>query len=136
MAITSIISSKEFERVSALAYEGKTLKVMICDPIDSASSLYDQDTTVSDWKTIELSGNGYVEHSEVIASGSYNPTSGRYEIPAINAEFTSTSSYSYSRIVIYIEGELYPHSYIVEDPNITLSSGQTQTYRINLNIDD
>ncbi len=134
MAVTTSISQKELERVAALAYEGETLKVMLCSV---GATGYTAQSTVTNWQSVEKSGNGYVRFSQVIGTGSYNATTGRYEIPDIDAAFTATgSSYTYDRVVLYIDGATYPHSVLTEDPNIVLAVGQTQTYRLSLNTDD
>jgi hypothetical protein len=134
MALTTTISQKELKRVAGLAYEGKTLKVLLASV---GASGYTAESTVANWQSVEKSGNGYVRYSEVIATGAYDATDARYEIPAIDAAFTATGAgYIYDRIVCYIEGETYIHSLIVENPNIALASGQTQTYRIQLVTDD
>jgi hypothetical protein len=134
MALTTTISSKELERQAALVYEAETLKVMLCQV---GVTGYTAEDTVADWQGEEISGNGYVRYSEVIGTGSYSGTEGAYLLPTIDAEFVATSAgYNYDRVVIYIDGATYPHSIIVEDPNIVLSAGQTQTYRINLRQDD
>jgi hypothetical protein len=134
MALTTTISQKELERVAALAYEGETLKVLLASV--GASGLT-AESTVAQWQSVEQSGNGYVRYSEVIATGAYDAVDARYEIPAIDADFTATGAgYTYDRIVCYIEGATYIHSLIVEDPNIALVAGQTQTYRIQLTTDD
>ena len=134
MAITTSISQKELERVAALAYESKTLKVMLCSV---GATGYTAQSTVANWQSVEKSGNGYARFSQVITTGSYNATTGRYEIPNIDAAFTATGAgYSYDRVVLYIDGATYPHSVLSEDPNITLAAGQTQTYRLFMNTDD
>lgn len=135
MAITTTISQKELERVAALAYEGETLKVMLCNV---GTTGYTAQSTVVNWQSAELaSANGYVRYSEVIATGVYNAVNGRYELPAIDAEFTASGvGYTYDRVILYIDGATYPHSILVESPSIVLSPGQTQTYRLNLNTDD
>lgn len=134
MAVITSLSTKELARVAGLAYEGKTLKVMLC-AIGATS--YTAESTVANWQSIEKSGNGYVRFSTVIGTGTYSATNARYELPVIDAAFTATSAgYSFDRIVLYIDGATYPHSVIVEDPNIVLVAGQTQTYRLNLNCDD
>lgn len=134
MAITTSISQKELERVAALAYEGKTLKVMLCS---IGATGYTAQSTVANWQSVEKSGNGYVRYSTTIGTGTYSATNGRYELPAINAAFTATGAgYSYDRVVLYIDGATYPHSVLIEDPNITLAAGQTQTYQLSLNTDD
>lgn len=134
MTLTVTLSQKELERVAALAYEGETLKVMLASV---GGTGYTAQSTVANWQTVEKSGNGYVRYSTTVGTGSYNGTSGKYEIPDVDAAFTATGAgYSYDRIVIYVDGATYPHSVITESPNITLSAGQTQTYRISLNAND
>jgi hypothetical protein len=134
MALTTTISQKELARVANLAYEGETLKVMLCSV---GATGYTAESTVANWQSVEQSGNGYVRYSSVIATGSYDAVDARYEIPAIDAAFTATGAgYTYDRIVVYIDGATYIHSLIVENPNIALAAGQTQTYRIQLTTDD
>jgi hypothetical protein len=134
MAITTAISTKELARQAALAFEGETLKVMLCQV---GLTGYTAESTVANWQSVEVSGNGYVRYSEVIGTGSYSGTAGAYLLPTIDAAFTATGAgYSYDRVVLYIDGATYPHSVIAEDPNITLLAGQTQTYRLNLQQDD
>jgi hypothetical protein len=134
MAITTTISTKELERQAALAFEGETLKVMLCQV---GLTGYTAESTVANWQSVEVSGNGYVRYSEVIGTGSYSGTAGAYLLPTIDAEFTATGAgYSYDRVVLYIDGATYPHSVIVEDPNITLLAGQTQTYKLDISQDD
>ena len=134
MALTTTISQKELQRLASLAYEGGTLKVMLCEV---GSSGYTSENTVTQWQSVEVSGNGYARYSEVIGTGSYDAVDARYEMPAINAAFSATDDgYSYDRIVVYIDGETYIHSIVQESPNITLSVGQTQTYRIQLVTDN
>jgi hypothetical protein len=134
MAITTTISTKELERQAALAFEGETLKVMLCQV---GLTGYTAESTVANWQSVEVSGNGYVRYSELIGTGSYSGTAGAYLLPTIDADFTATGAgYSYDRVVLYIDGATYPHSVIAEDPNITLLAGQTQTYRLDLQQDD
>jgi hypothetical protein len=134
MALTTVISQKELARIAGLAYEGETLKVMLCSV---GASGFTSESTVANWQSVEQSGNGYVRFSSVIATGAYDPTDARYEIPALDADFTATGAgYTYDRIVIYIDSATYVHSVITEDPNIALAAGQTQTYRIQLTTDD
>jgi hypothetical protein len=134
MALTTTISQKELARVANLAYEGETLKVLLASV---GASGFTAESTVAQWQSVEQSGNGYVRYSEVIATGAYDAVDARYEIPAIDADFTATGAgYTYDRIVVYIDGATYIHSLITEDPNIALAAGQTQTYRIQLTTDD
>ena len=134
MALTTTISQKELARVAGLAYEGETLKVMLCSV---GASGYTAESTVANWQSVEKSGNGYVRYSTTIAAGSYDAIDARYEMPAIDAAFTASGSgYSYDRVIAYIDGATYIHSMVVEDPAIVLAAGQTQTYRIQLTTDD
>jgi hypothetical protein len=134
MATTTTISQKELKRQAGLVFEGETLKVMLCSV---GATGYTAESTVANWQSVEKSGNGYVRYSTTIGTGAYDAVSGTYKLPDIDAEFTATGAgYSYDRIVLYIDGETYIHSLIAEDPNITLSAGQTQTYRLSLRCDD
>ena len=134
MAITTTVSTKELQRQAALAFEGETLKVMLCQV---GVTGYTAESTVANWQSVEVSGNGYVRYSELIGTGSYNGTAGAYVLPIIDAAFTATGAgYTYDRVVLYIDGATYPHSIIAEDPNIVLLAGQNQTYRLDLQQDD
>lgn len=134
MAITVSISQKELQRIAYIAYEGYDIVVMLCSV---GSSGFTAESTVSDWESVEKSGNGYSRFSQLIETGNYDVTDARYEMPAIDAAFTATGAgYIYDRIVIFIDGEDYVHSVITEDPNIALAADQTQTYRISLSTDN
>ncbi len=134
MTISTSISTKELERVGNLAYKDKTIKVMLCNSVDAD---YTAETAVGDWQTFEISGNGYVRYSVEPLPGAYSATTGAYAVPDIFAEFTASGvGYAYNRIVIYVDGEIYPHSVLTESPNIYLSAGQKQTYKISIRHDD
>jgi hypothetical protein len=133
MAQSVAISPNELTRVGALAYGGKTIKVMLCNV---GVTGYDSSSTVANWQSVELSGAGYVRYSQAIPAGSYNIGAAAFVIPDIDASFTSTSGSSFDRIIIYIDGETYVHSVISESPNISIAAGQTITYRLSLRSDD
>lgn len=134
MAQTTKISQKELKRVAGLAYEGKTLKVMLCSV---GTSGFTEESTVTNWQTVEVSGNGYARFSATVAVGSYSSSLGAYVMPDIDAAFTASGvGYSYDTVVAYFDGETYPHSITTEAPNVILSPGQTQTYRFSLQQDD
>jgi hypothetical protein len=134
MAQTISISQKELQRVAALAYEGKTLKVMLCTV---GASGYTAQSTVANWQSVEKSGNGYARFTSAIGTGSYDATEGAYVMPNIDAAFTATGAgYTFDTVVVYIDGATYPHSVITEDPALSMSPAQTQTYRISLRQDD
>lgn len=133
MARTTVISKKELQRAAAAAYEGKTLKVMLCNV---GTTGYTEESTVANWQSVEVSGNGYTRYSTTVGTGAYDNTAGAYVIPTINAAFTATGAgFSYDTVVIYIDGQTYVHSVATESPNVTVAASQTQTYPISLQTD-
>ena len=133
MAQTISVSQKELQRVAQLAYEGETLKVMLC----VAAPGYTAETSVANWQLEEISGNGYVRGSVVLASGIYSSVSASYEIPQVTISFSATGAgYTYDSIVLYIDGATYPHSVITESPGLTMQAGQTISYNFDLYTDD
>lgn len=134
MAQTTTISQKELKRQAGLCFEGKTLNVALASV---GATGYTAETAVSSWQSVEQSGNGYVRYSTTVSVGAYDATTGTYKLPDIDAAFTATGTgYSYDRVLLWFTGETYLHSLIAEDPNITLSSGQTQTYKLSIRQDD
>ena len=134
MALTVQQSTKELARVANLAYEGETIKVALCNV---GSTGYTAESTVTNWLTTELSGNGYSRFSLLLPTGAYDSVDARYEVPSFDAVFTASGSgFTYDRIVVYVDGATYPHSVITENPNIAIVAGQSKTYRILLSVDD
>ena len=135
MAQTTTISTKELKRQAAACFEGKALRVMLCL---AGASGYTAESTVANWQAQEVStsGTGYARFSATVGTSTYNATTARQELPYIDAAFSCSTSYSYDTVVIYFNGETYIHSLVTESPNITLSPGQTQTYRITFSQDD
>lgn len=134
MAQQTVVSQKELKRQAGLCFEGRTAYVMLCSFVGVAPTPED---TVATWQALEVSGNGYTRFSGTIGTGSYVALNGSYDIPAITATFSATGAgYTYSHIVIYLNGETYPHSVITESPDIVLLAGQAQSYEITLRQDD
>jgi len=133
MALDVNISTKELQRVAALAYEGEVASVMLCLRNDESLT---EESLVSEWEDAELEGNGYVRQEVTIGTGSYSETNARYELPAFDVQFTATDSLIYDTIVIFIGESDHPYAIFTENPNIVLVAGQVQTYRISLNCDD
>jgi hypothetical protein len=127
MAQTVTVSIRELKRQMVEAFEGKTVNVMLCNV---GATGYDEESTVANWQSAEVSGNGYTRFSDTLGTSSYNGTTGRHELPAVVAEFGSTGTINYDRVIIYFTGETYIHSMIVENPNVIIASGQTQSYEI------
>ena len=128
------LSKQEQKRVAGLAYEGRVLRVMLCNV---GSTGYTAENTVANWQSVELSGSGYARFSATIAAGAYNDGEGAYVMPDLNAVFTASGlGYTYDSVVSYIDGSTFVHSVITESPPIVLSPGQQQTYRLSLRTDD
>lgn len=150
MTATAEISPKEFKRIAAAAYEGKRIRVSLAAV---GSTGYNSESTRLNWDSVKISGNGYADFTDVIEVGAYDSTDLRYEMGGaagantfIDAVFTATGSgYVYDRVYVVIgtsnggggwNEEAYLHSLITESPSISLISGQSQTYRIQLVLDD
>lgn len=134
MARTITVSQNELKRAAAAAYEGKAIRVMLCNVGSSGNNA---ESTVSAWQAVQVSGNGYAQFSGTVGTGAYNGTAAAYVLPDIDAAFTASGAgFTYDTVVVYFNGETNVHSIIVESPNVVLSAGQTQTYRISLRTDD
>lgn len=134
MATTVTLSQKEMERVAGLAYEGLGIRVSLANDIGGTLT---SESTVAACDALKVSGGGYADFTDTIGSGSYNGTTGRYEMPRVDATFTGTGvGFSYTTVYVVIGSELYLHSLTVETPNIVVADGQTQTYQITLATDD
>ena len=136
MTIVATVSTKELKRVAAEAYEGKTLKVILCNV---GLTNYNEESTIANGLTVELPNTyGYTAFTGTIGTGSYDSVTGRYQLPVIDAAFAANNgAFTYDRVILYINDGIatYPHSVITESPSVILQDGQTQTYRINLNTD-
>lgn len=142
MAYTSAVSTKELQRVAAAAYEGKTFRV--CLATVSASG-FTVESTTANWDSRELaSTNGYARATGTLSTGAYDATDGRYEVgptsganQTIDATFTASGgSLTWDRVYVVIGTELNISYLGIESPAITLSAGQSITYRIQLAVDD
>lgn len=143
MAYTSQISTLELKRVAAAAYEGKAVRVCLATV---GGSGYTVDSTTANWDSVELaSTNGYARVTVgALATGAYDATDGRYEVgptsganKTIDATFTASGgSLTWDRVYIVIGTELNIAYLGTESPSITLSAGQSITYRIQLGVDD
>ena len=149
MALTASISNNELARVAAAAYEGKRIRVSLAAV---GTSGFTKESTRTSWDSVKLSGNGYADYTEVVATGVYDNTDGRYEMggedsdPFILAEFSAAGgSLAYDRIFVVIgsddgdggwDEEPDIHSLLVESPGITLAPSTSVTYRIQLFVND
>lgn len=134
MAVTAVLSPKEMERVAGLAYEGQTIRVSLAyDPGNQLTST----STVTECDALKITTGGYADFTDTIATGSFNATLGRYEMPYLDAVFTATGSgYTYNTMYVVIGSEVWLHSILVENPSVIMVAGQTQTYRVVFVTDD
>ena len=143
MALTATLSTKEFERISTLAYEGLPCRVSLHVNTGSLTA----ESTIVDWDVVKLpASNGYEDFTVAsLPAGGLDPGSDdRWEIGGIagantyiEAEFSATGAgFSFDTVVVQVGSSSYPHSILVETPSVTVAAGQTQTYRIQLLIDN
>ena len=143
MAITTAISTEEFKRIAQLAYEGLPCVVSLHNNPGSLTA----ESTLADWDAVKLSAtNGYADFTvaSLPAGGLDAGSDDRWEIGGtagantyVEAAFTAEGAgFTFDTVVIRVGTGLYPHSVLVESPAITVAAGQTQTYRIQLLIDN
>lgn len=133
MALTLTISQKELQRQAAAALEGNAYTIFLATNTGSLTS----ESTYALWYDEVVTGTGYQDETGTLGSGSYNATTGRWELPAVTATFTCTGgSYSYDTVCVRIGTETYLHSINVESPSITLASGQSKSYTITFAVDN
>lgn len=135
MALTTTVSQAELARVAAAAYEGKTYRMSLANNTTSLTS----ESTVAQWDAAKLSGNGYADATGTLATGSYNSTTARYEIPQVSVTFTADGgNWTFNTLYVVItDGATSSlHSVVVESPSVTLVDGASITYRVTLNTDD
>ena len=142
MALTATLSSQEFARIAAAAYEGLSCRVSLHVNPGSLTA----ESTITEWDTGKLaSANGYADFTvaSLPAGGLDAGSDDRWEIGGtagantyIEAAFTASGAgFTFDTVVVQIGTATYPHSILVEAPSITVAAGQTQTYRIQLLID-
>jgi len=142
VALTATLSSQEFARISALAYEGLACRVSL----HVNSGALTAESTITDWDAVKLpTANGYADFTVAsLPGGGLDPGSDdRWEIGGtpgantyIEAAFTAEGAgFSFDTVMIQVGSATYPHSILVEAPSVTVAAGQTQTYRIQLLID-
>ncbi len=150
MALTITLSPKEMERIAGLAYEGNRIRVSLAN---LAAQGFTESSSVANWDSIKISGNGYADFTDVIEVGAYDATDTRYEMGGavgantfVEAVFTATGSgFTYNRVyvVIGVPDGLggytetgFLHSLFAEAPAITLAPGSSVKYRVQLAVDN
>jgi hypothetical protein len=150
MALTITLSPKEMERVAAAAYQGNRVRVSLAN---QTSTSYTENSLVTDWDSIKVSGGGYTDFTAVLATGAYDATDTRYEMGAtagantyVEALFAGTGAgFVFNRVYVVIgtpnggggyTDALYLHSLLTESPSITIPAGTSIKYRVQLAIDN
>lgn len=150
MALSVAISSPEMERIAGLAYHNHRARISLANIV---SESYTVDSNVADWDSIQISGNGYSPFTQVIATGGYDSTDGRWEMGGtagantyIEATYTASGSgFTFNRIYVVIgvpdglggyDEEVYLHSLLTESPSITVAGGSSIKYKIQLAVDN
>lgn len=136
MALSVSVSPNEYARVAVAAYEGLAIRVSLASV---GTSGFTSSSSVADWDSVKLSGNGYLDVTTTVATGGYDSTDGRYELGSeagantyVDATFTASGgSLEYDRVYVVL-GTDDLHSVLIESPAATLSSGSQITYRIQL----
>lgn len=142
MALTTTVSGKEFERIATLAYQGLACRISL----HMNDGTLTADSTITDWDAKKLpASDGYADFNvaSLPEGGLDSGSDDRWEIGGtagantyIEAEFSATGSgFTYNTVVIRIGSSSYPHSILVEAPAVTVSAGQSQSYRTQLLID-
>ena len=143
MALSTSISTKEFERIANLAYTGLECRVSLHDNDGTLTA----ESTITDWDAKKVpTANGYEDFVvPTLPEGGLDEGSDeRWEIGGtpgantyIEATFNATGAgYTYNTVVIRIGSSAYPHSILTESPSITIGSGQSQIYRCQLLVDN
>lgn len=94
------------------------------------------DSLLADWIDQEVFGNGYVRHSEVLGTASYDAPGDFYQYPALLATFTSTGPQAViaNSVVVSLDNEDYPYAVASEVPSLTLAPGQERSYNISIRL--
>jgi hypothetical protein len=136
MATTTTISQRELKRQAYLCLEGMLYTIFLANNTTSLTS----ESTAAAWLAAVITGDvAYADVTGTLASGSWNGTALRYELPAVTASFSADpggTGYTYNTLVILFDGETYVHSILVESPSVTLAPGQSKTYALTFAQDD
>jgi hypothetical protein len=127
-----LVSSKELERQALMSFEGRDLTVMLCNN----SALLTENSTLANWLTQEISGNGYARHVHTLTNGAFIASQGYYQFQSFIAEFTCTgpSSLVYSNVILFLDGEAYPYAVATEVPTTTLVPGKSKSYSMSIRL--
>jgi hypothetical protein len=136
MATTTTISQRELKRQADLCLENMPYTIFLANNTTSLTS----ESTADYWLAAIITGDAaYANVTGTLATGDWNATTLRYELPAVTASFSADpggTGYNYNTVVIAFDGETYVHSILVESPSVTLAPGQSKTYALTFAQDD
>ena len=101
MAATSIISPFELARVANRAYEGKDAIVLLCS---LGAEGFDENSLLSDWRSIEVGGFGYAPVANTLQTGAYDAVDGEHELPFFDSTYTAVGGpITWNTAIVYID---------------------------------
>ena len=122
-----LISPDALGKQAQLTYEGKTYKLMLCF---RDGTVLTQASLMSAWNAVKLTnGNGYIEKTGTIGTGSFNSGNARYELPQFTLSLTASGSgFTFDAIVLQVDNRTYPDRVVLLPTPETLQSGQSKSY--------
>ena len=93
-------------------------------------------STLTAWEAAELAtSNGYAAATGTIGAGSFNATTGRFEMPVLTGQFTASGAgYTFDAMVVKLASRTVPYAVNLYDTPIVLSAGQSRGFNITLGI--
>ena len=134
MGLLGATAREGLRRIAEDAYSGKTYVTILCNTNGDTS--YTAESSISDWETIEISGNGYSRSNYLLQDvGSPSLTDGTCLAAEISADFSATGgSYTYDSLVVFEQSALYPVSVSTISPANSLGDGESVSYRIDIKL--
>lgn len=133
MSLIAITSQRELAHQANLAFEGETYKVFLALNPGSLTA----ESNLSAWEAAEASGGGYAAATGTVSTGSWNATTGRYEVPTLTLTVTATGAgFSYDSIVTKVGSRAHVVNLTTLPSTVALAAGQSRTYQVLLVQDD
>jgi len=142
MPVAMVQSPFEAGRLFAGEYAGKKARLCLANTTSGSPGI---NSTTSQWDAVELTGTGYARFQWTIPTGSYNSTTGRWEVPAQLASYTATAGGSgltwnaaylvigatdvSTGLTVWNTGVSFV---LTESPAVTLPAGQARGYSVQL----
>jgi len=134
VSLVAVVPQRELAFQANLAFEGETYKVFLALNSGSLTA----ESNLSAWEAVECSGGGYAAATGTIATGAWNNTTGRYEVPILSINVTATGSgFSFDSIVLKVGTTRTNVANLTTLPGvIAMAAGQSRTYEVRLVQDD